>query len=69
MQEEYEINLFGDKIGDRIGEEVKKLIDEAYIDAQRLLSQHRDKLDQIAMTLLEKEKINEAEFNRIFNEE
>ncbi len=66
-KEEYEMQLFGEAIGDTIGAEVKKLIDEAYLDAQTILSQHRDKLDQIALTLIEKEKINEAEFNQIFN--
>ena len=66
-KEDYELQLFGDKIGDKVGEEVKKLIDEAYVNAQQLLIEHRDKLDQIALTLLEKEKINEEEFNQIFN--
>ena len=37
------------------------------LNAQQLLTIHRDKLDQIALTLLEKEKINESEFNVIFN--
>ena len=45
---------------------VKLLIDEAYNNAQKLLIEHRDKLDIIAKTLLEKEKINEQEFKRIF---
>ena len=66
-KEDYEIQLFGDKIGDKVGEEVKRLIDEAYINAQKLLMEHRDKLDRIAMTLIEKEKINESQFNEIFN--
>ena len=68
-KEEYELQLFGESIGDKVGEEVKKLIDEAYVSAQKLLMEHRDKLDQIALTLLEKEKINESEFNQIFNNE
>ena len=67
-KEDYEIQLFGDKIGDKVGEEVKRLIDEAYINAQKLLMEHRDKLDRIALTLIEKEKINESQFNEIFNE-
>ena len=49
-----------------IGQEVKTLIDTAYNDALVLLKEHRDKLDAIATVLLEKEKINEQEFNRIF---
>lgn len=65
-KEPYEIQMFGEDIGDRIGQEVKLLIDTAYNDAQKLLIEHRDKLDIIAETLLAKEKINEEEFNSIF---
>ncbi len=65
-KEPYEMQLFGENIGDKIGLEVKALIDIAYRDAQKLLTEHRDKLDIIAQTLLEKEKINETEFNQIF---
>ena len=67
-KEPYEIQMFGENIGDRIGQEVKLLIDTAYNDAQILLREHRDKLDEIAETLLRKEKINEQEFNAIFEE-
>ncbi|MGN1298200.1 MAG: ATP-dependent zinc metalloprotease FtsH [Clostridia bacterium] len=65
-KEPYEMQMFGENIGDKIGEEVKQLIDTAYRDAISLLQQHRDKLDSIAETLLEKEKINEEDFKRFF---
>ena len=65
-KEPYEMQMFGENIGDKIGQEVKTLIDTAYNDAQTLLKEHRDKLDAIAQVLLEKEKINEQEFNKIF---
>ena len=68
-KEPYEMQMFGENIGDEIGEEVKTLIDTAYNDAIILLKEHRDKLDKIAETLLQKEKINEQEFNQIFEEE
>ena len=67
-KEPYEMQIFGEDIGDKIGQEVKKLIDTAYNDAQELLQQHRDKLDMIAQALLEKEKINEEDFQRFFEE-
>ena len=67
-KEPYEMQMFGENIGDKIGEEVKKLIDIAYSDALSLLQQHRDKLDSIAETLLEKEKINEEDFKKFFND-
>ena len=65
-KEPYEIQMFGENIGDKIGQEVKMLIDTAYRDAMTLLQEHRDKLDMIATALLEKEKINEADFKRFF---
>ena len=67
-KEPYEMQMFGENIGDKIGQEVKTLIDTAYNDAITLLKEHRDKLDKIAQTLLQKEKINEQEFNSIFEE-
>ena len=68
-KEPYEMQMFGENIGDKIGQEVKDLIDTAYKGAQELLKQHRDKLDLIANTLLEKEKVNEEEFKKFFDEE
>ena len=65
-KEPYEMQMFGEGIGDKIGQEVKQLIDTAYRDAQTLLQEHRDKLDAIAQALLEKEKINEDEFKKFF---
>lgn len=67
-KEQNDMFVFGENIGDKIGAEVKALIDEAYNNAQKLLIEHRDKLDIIAQTLLTKEKINEQEFKDIFGE-
>ncbi|MBR3163667.1 MAG: ATP-dependent zinc metalloprotease FtsH [Clostridia bacterium] len=63
---EYDLEIFGEQIKDRIGEEVKKILDIAYNDAQTILKQNMDKLDSIAGVLIEKEKINEEEFKRFF---
>ena len=65
-KEQQDMLAFGEDIGDKIGEEVKKLIDEAYKEAQNLLNKHRDKLDIIAETLIKQEKISEEEFKKIF---
>ena len=67
-KEPYEMQMFGEDIGDKIGLEVKNLIDTAYKNAIELLKQHRDKLDLIAETLLQKEKIKEEDFKRFFEE-
>ena len=68
-KEPYEIQMFGEDIGDKIGLEVKALIDEAYNRAQQLLIEHRDKLDAIAQILLKQEKINEKEFAEVFSKD
>ena len=65
---EYPLDMFGKDMGDRIGVEVKKLIDTAYSDAQTILREHMDKLDAVAQELLRSEKINEEKFKTFFEE-
>ena len=62
----YQIQLLGNNLEDEIGKEVKNILEDAYEKAQRLLVIHRDKLDAVALKLLEKEVINEKEFEEIF---
>ena len=64
---EYQLEMFGDDIGDKIGKEVKQLIDTAYNTAQSILREHFDKLQAIAEELLVKEKINSEEFKKFFD--
>ena len=52
----------------KIDEEVKYIIDTCYEKAVRLINENRDKLDACAALLLEKEKINRAEFEALFGE-
>ncbi len=49
-----------------IDEEVKAIVDNAYKTAERILSENIDKLHAVAGVLLEKEKIDGEEFDRIF---
>lgn len=51
-----------------IDEEVKKIVDAGYEKAINILSEHVDKLHAVAKVLLEKEKIDGEEFDRIFAE-
>ena len=62
-----EYQIFGEDMEDTVGQEVKKLIDTAYRNAQEILKQNIEILHAIAHELILKEKINEQEFNRFFN--
>ena len=64
----YQVELLGNNLEDAIGKEVKEILEDAYEKAQMLLRVHRDKLDKVAIKLLEKEVINEDEFNAIFED-
>ena len=66
-ENEYEMQMYGENIGDVVGEEVKKLIDTAYANAQAILSHNMDILHAVANRLLEKEKITSEEFESFFN--
>ena len=68
-QDPYELQLLGDKFSDCIGAEIKILVDNAYIQAQTILSNHMDKLNAVAETLLVKEVISEKEFESFFEDE
>ena len=52
----------------RIDEEVKKIIDECYLEAKRIISEHMDVLHASAKLLMEKERITREEFEALFNE-
>ena len=49
-----------------IDEEIKKIIDTAYDKAKKILSSNIDKLHIVAGILLEKEKIDGEEFDKVF---
>ncbi len=66
---DYQLEMFGLDMGDKIGKEIKQLLDTAYNDAQTILREHYDKLDAIAQRLLATEKINAEEFKKFFEGE
>lgn len=49
-----------------IDEEVKSIVTEAYAKAEKILKNNMDKLHETAKILIEKEKIDSAEFDAIF---
>ena len=59
---------YSEETANIIDEEVKKIVDRAYNRAVEILSAHTDKLHAVAGILLEKEKIEGEEFDKIFEE-
>ena len=52
----------------KIDKEVKKIIDESYSKIKALLNENMQRLHDMAQALLEKERLEGAEFEKIFNE-
>ena len=67
-QDPYELQMLGEKFGDAIGAEVKILLDNAYVTAQKLIIENREKLDKVAQALLEKEVISAEEFQELIKD-
>lgn len=59
---------YGEKVAGTIDEEVKRIIDECYAKAKRILEEHQSVLESCAQLLLEKEKITRSEFEALFKE-
>ena len=60
---------YSEDVATKIDEEVKRIIDECYERAQRIIREHRDILEKSAQLLLEKEKITRDEFEALFTAE
>jgi len=65
-QSDYTFNKpYSDATAQRIDEEVKKIIDKAYLRTKDLLIHHREHLDIIAKELLEKEILFQSDLERL----
>ena len=59
---------YSEKVAGAIDKEVKRIIDECYADARAILEAHEDILHKCAALLLEKERIDRAEFEALFDD-
>ena len=59
---------YGENVATRIDEEVKRIIDECYDKAKKIIEENEKVLHECAELLLEKEKINREEFEQLFSE-
>ena len=60
---------YSEKTAGVIDKEVKRIVDECYEEAKAMIMAHMDVLHKCAELLLEKERINRAEFEALFDEE
>ncbi len=58
---------YSEQVAFEIDEEIKRIVDERYELAKRLLSENRDMLEAISRELLDKETIDDKEFEEIMN--
>ena len=59
---------FGENTQTIIDQEVKKIVNKCYQDAKAMIEEHMDVLHKCAALLLEKERINRAEFEALFED-
>ena len=57
---------YSEGIASTIDNEVKRIIDDAYAEAKRIILENKDVLERCADLLLEKEKISREEFEELF---
>lgn len=62
----YQMQLYGKNMENEIGQEVRTMVDTAYVKAQTILLEHMDKLHELANLLIQKEVISSEEFNKLF---
>ena len=60
---------YSEEIASAIDQETKAIVERCYKAAEDILTTHRDKLELVAKTLLEKETINAEEFASLMGEE
>ena len=57
----------GPETQEQIDSEVRKIVDEGYKRAKKILTEHRDKLESLAKGLLEYETLTGAEIEKVMN--
>ena len=60
---------YGDKVAEQIDDEVKNLINLAYVQANELLVTHKPKLVRLAEYLIEYETVSGESLNHLFNDD
>ncbi len=56
---------YSEELARIIDEEIRSIVDRCHVRAKDLLTQHRDKLDQLVVALMERETLNREEFLQV----
>ncbi len=59
---------YSEDVARKIDHEVRRIVDNAYTRAREILLYHKDKLNLLAETLLEKEVLDRQEFLKLLAE-
>ena len=59
---------YSDQVAYVVDEEVRRLLDNAHDEAYQILTENRDVLDRLALELLERETLNQAEIAEVFSD-
>ncbi len=57
---------YSETVAEKIDTEVRSIVNEAYLEAKKILTNYREKLDAVATKLLEVETLSKDEFEKIF---
>ncbi|HKL16759.1 MAG TPA: ATP-dependent zinc metalloprotease FtsH [Patescibacteria group bacterium] len=60
---------YSEKVAEKIDEEVSEIIKLCYNKAEKILKEHKDKLKEIAETLLKKETLEKEQFEKIIKKD
>ncbi len=58
---------YSQELANVIDEEVKKIVDNAHVQAKKILTEKRDVIDKVAKILIDKETIYQEEFEMLYN--
>lgn len=60
---------YSEEVAAKIDKEIKRFVDEAYSAAEKILTDHRDKLETVAQYLFQNEKLDGEQFRQLMENE
>jgi cell division protease FtsH len=57
---------YSESTAQAIDTEVRRILDDSYRDAEQILTEHKDQLDQLAQSLMERETLSDSDIRELF---